>query len=127
MIKPRNSLAVLRLLEKAEQQVGKIVVSDVEELYTEAEVMAVGPGSISAEGGRSEMFDLAVGQRVMVKHKEFGPQRMKVTAGIKYIHNDEVLYVFEQSSIVGIIAEPGNAPASEPQTKTGEKPKVLLA
>lgn len=123
MIKPRNSLVVLRVLDKKEQQVGNIVVPDGEELYTEGEVLAVGPGTISAEGGRTETFDLKPGQRVMVKYKaKQGP--MNVLCGVKYVHDGEILYIFEQGSIVGVIGEPGEHQASAPQRKES---KILQA
>lgn len=111
MIKPRNTLVLVRLYEKPEQQVGKITVPNLNELYTEAEVLAIGPGTQVAAGAISETHDLAVGQRVQVKHKNVdhrGPKFPANIAGIKFVQNGEVLHIFEQASIIGILAEPGS-------------------
>ena len=109
MIVPRNTLVVCKLIEKADRQVGKITVPTNTDLYCEAEVLAVGPGSVSAEGGRSETFDLRPGQRVWVKHKERRPMQgamIGFDAGILYQQGEEKYYIFEQTNILGIIAEP---------------------
>lgn len=106
MIQPRNTLLVVNLIEKKEQRVGTVIVPGADDLYCEAEVKAVGPGTISASGGVSETHDLDPGQRVMVKAYEKDRNGGRVLAGIKYIDNDKIYYIFEQSSIVGIIAEP---------------------
>jgi co-chaperonin GroES (HSP10) len=110
MIQPRNTLVLVRLIEKATRQVGAITVPTNTEMYTEAEVLAVGPGTQMAEGGRTETFDLKPGQLVFVKHKERrnpNPNYPASLAGIEYKQDGGVFYVFEQSSIVGIIAEAG--------------------
>lgn len=106
MIKPRNTLVVVKLMDKKEEQIGNIVVPDHENLYTEAEVIAIGPGTVSAEGGVSETFDLVKGQRVLVKYKQLHPQLGTTLAGIKYTDSGQLFYIFEQTSIVGIVADP---------------------
>ena len=112
MIQPRNSLVVVKLIEQAEKKVGAITVPTNADLYCEAEVIAVGPGNVSAAGGRSECFDLKPGQRVWVKYKEQKPmgggQVARFDAGIRYQDGDTYYYVFTQESILGIIAEPAN-------------------
>lgn len=117
MIKPRNSVVILKLIEQAERQHGSIVVPANKECYCEAEVMAVGPGSVMAGGARSETFDLLVGQRVWVKHKEKrpGPGGLPTLndCGIPYQDGGIMYHGFEQGSILGIIAEPGEAPRVE--------------
>jgi co-chaperonin GroES (HSP10) len=113
MIKPRNSLVVLRLIEKAEYKVGKITVPSNSECYCEAEVVAVGPGCVSAEGGRSETFDLKPGQRVWVKHKtkfHQGQMTRLEDAGLPYRDGEVTYHGFEQTSIIGILAEPDERP-----------------
>lgn len=103
---------ILKLVEKAERQHGKIVVPANKECYCEAEVMAIGPGSVMAGGARSETFDLAVGQRVWVKHKEKRQGQGMVMlndCGIPYQDGGITYHGFEQGSILGIIAEPGEA------------------
>lgn len=109
MIQPRNTLLVLDIIEKTSQQVGKIVVPTNGDLYTEAEVVAVGPGINRHE---SEVFDLKVGQRVFVKYKEQRGNPMTTPpslVGVKYIDDGKVFYIFEQVSILGILAEPTTA------------------
>lgn len=117
MLKPRNSIVIVKLIEQAERQHGSIVVPANKECYCEAEVMAIGPGNVSAAGGRSETFDLAVGQRVWVKHKEKRPGQggipMLNDCGIPYQDGGITYHGFEQGSILGIIAEPGEAPRVE--------------
>lgn len=122
MISPRNTLVILRLAMKPEEKIGNISISNNEALYTEAEVMAVGPGSISAEGGVSETFDLKVGQRVLVQHKQETP-RGKKDMGIRYVFSGEIFYLFEQTAIFGIIAQPDLA---QPIAKQVERGRIVL-
>jgi co-chaperonin GroES (HSP10) len=112
MLTPRNTLVVVRLLEKPEQKVGAITVPSFQDEYCEADIIRVGPGNVAAEGGVSETFDLKEGQRVYVKHKKAGHGPMGkqlLLAGIRFLDNDEVFYIFEQSSIIGILSEPAGA------------------
>lgn len=118
MITPRNSLVVLKLIELPERQVGKIVVPSQADQFCEAEVLAVGPGTVAAQGGVSETADLRVGQRVWVKHKTRtkGPMgEMLVSTGIAYQQNDETFVMFEQTQIVAVIAEPATQCFSGPR------------
>lgn len=132
-MKMRNSLVLVRVLEKKEEQVGAITVpQSAEGLFTEGEVLDVGPGSVSAEGGRSETFDLKPGQRVFLKARELRPGpdgRSGLTrlAGIEYVRNGELLHIFEQSSVVAIITEPGEAPPSKPQVDPRQRGKLLTS
>lgn len=110
MIQPRNSLVVVKLIEQASRKVGAITVPTNNECYTEAEVIAVGPGSVSAEGGRAETFDLKPGQRVWVKHKKklmngAGLSKFE-DEGLPYRDGETLYHCFEQNSIIGILAEP---------------------
>ena len=113
MIQPRNTLVVLRLIEQKEKKVGKITLPTGNVFYCEAEVVAVGPGTVGAAGGRSETFDLSVGQLVYVKHKqpERNPQMPSgfsaVYAGTPFEENGVNYYLFLETSIVGILAEAG--------------------
>jgi co-chaperonin GroES (HSP10) len=118
VIQPRNTLVVLKVIEKSERKVSKIIVPTYNDCYAEAEVVAVGPGSISAAGGQSETFDLKVGQRVLVKHKkkmQRGPGDLGqlFDEGIPYRDGDIDFLMVEQSSVVGILAEAGDVPAYE--------------
>jgi len=113
MIQPRNTLVVLRLIEKAEYRVGAITVPANSECYTEAEVIAVGPGTVAADGGRSETFDLRPGQRVWVKHKKKLSNGTLVKfedEGLPYRDGETMYHCFEQNSIIGVLAQPGEAP-----------------
>jgi len=115
VIQPRNTLVVLKLIEKAERKIGKISVPTNNDCYTEAEVIAVGPGTISAAGGQSETHDLKKGQRVWVKHKKKvsrgqGAIGELFDEGLPYQDGDIGYLCVEQSSIVGILAEPSPDP-----------------
>jgi co-chaperonin GroES (HSP10) len=106
MIQPRNSLVVVKLIHKEEQKIGKLVLPDsFEKMYTEAEVIAVGPGSVSAQGGRSETFDLKPGQRVFIQYRRQSGQHQFQDTGVKYVQNGEVYYLYLESAIVGILGE----------------------
>lgn len=110
-IVPRNTLVLVRLFKKAEEQRGKIVVPTGQQEYCEAEVLDVGPGNVSAEGGRSETFDLKPGQRVLVQHQQkvAGPDgvvRGYRPQGLPLKHKDGggELFLFEQTAILAIVA-----------------------
>lgn len=123
MLSPRGSFVVLKLIEKAERQHGKIVVPQNKECYCEAEVVAVGPGSVMSAGAVSETADLKAGQRVWVKHKAKNRPGLLDDAGLQYQDEGVTYHVFEQSSIVGILAQPGEAPLVE---KTPDVPVTRI-
>lgn len=111
MLSPRNTLVVLDLIETGPKTVGKFLVPDGGGLYSEAIVIAVGPGTVSATGGVPETHDLKPGQRVLVKAKEQrgDPARIPpILAGIRIQDGDRFLFVFEQLSIIGVISEPSS-------------------
>lgn len=121
MFQPRNTFVLLRLKLKPDEQVGKLIVPTGDKKYTEAEVVAVGPGVIDAEGGRSENHDLEVGQRVLVKHKRVlqrpgaagGTQEVLLDDGLKLSDREQDdkegdLYLFDQANIIAIV---GNSPS----------------
>lgn len=109
MIQPRNTAVVLRLIEtSAEKKKGAIITLTNRELYSEAEVIAVGPGNIAAAGGVSETGDLKIGQKVFVKSKEMvrspvGGGPTPQIAGIPFEENGTTYHIFEQMSILGIL------------------------
>ena len=107
MIQPRNTLVLVRLHEQTARQVGHITVPTNGEQFTEAEVISVGPGNISADGGRSETHDIQVGQRVLVLYKEKDPRFGNKHVGIPIQQNGETLYLYEQGRVLAIVAEPG--------------------
>lgn len=123
MIQTRNTLVVVRLLEVNEKAFGNIVLPTQKDQCCEAEIVAVGPGTVSAAGGRSETFDLRVGQRVFVKHKikARGPMGdTLIPDGIPYQDGDHSYIMLEQGSILGIIASPvgpSSDVAPDPETQ----------
>lgn len=124
MIKIRNTLVVLDLIEKAESKISNIVIPTGNDMYSEAEVVAVGPGTSLSGGSTPETFDLKVGQRVLVKHKQRNrPEPYPADlCGIRYQDGSKFYYIFEQSSIIGILAEPGTFPPQEyPKLATGNQ------
>jgi|HubBroStandDraft_5_1064220.scaffolds.fasta_scaffold813830_2 co-chaperonin GroES (HSP10) len=108
MIVPRNTLCVLRLIDTPIKHAGSIVIPTGGDQYTEAEVMAVGPGNLNAAGGRTETFDLKVGQIVLVKHKRSNQRGESQLEGFHYRIGQENYYIFEQTNVLAIIREPAN-------------------
>jgi co-chaperonin GroES (HSP10) len=126
MLTPRNTLVVCRMLLKDERKVGKIVVPANNDMYGEAEVLAVGPGNLSAEGGRSETHDLHPGQIVLVKYQDVRPMGnalAKSLAGIEYQDGDKKLVIFEQMSVIAIIEQP----PLQPSKQTADERACFLA
>jgi co-chaperonin GroES (HSP10) len=127
MLKPRNTVVVLSIIEKSERKQGKIVVPTNGELYAEAEVVAVGPGGGTVAGGNTETFDLKVGQLVFLQAKRQGrgPAGHPITeyAGVRYVVDDKTYFLYEQTAILGIVAEPGEWTKGE---TTPEQPKSKL-
>lgn len=115
MLKPRNSLVIVKLLETGSKTVGNIIVRTDGELYGYAEVMAVGPGTVMSAGGQPETFDLKVGQRVFMKTKEqkrdpnaIGGVRT-VVSGMEFQADGVIYHIYEQGNVF-VITE--DAPAS---------------
>lgn len=99
---------ILKLDDNTEKKIGAITVPANNDLYTEATVMAVGPGSVAAGGGVPDTFDLKVGQRVFVQHKEWQPEPLtgkptKKIIGVEYRDGENLFYMFDQHRILGII------------------------
>lgn len=106
MFQPRNTLVLVKTFPRKDEVVGRITVPNANNEYTEAEVIRVGPGTVSADGGRSETFDLKPGMKVWVKDKgrrrsEHGP--ILVDEGLLLREDGQDMYLFEQSSIVAIM------------------------
>lgn len=107
MLVPRNTLVLVKLIEKKELRIGQITVPDFDDLYTEAEVLAVGQGSVGLGCSQTETSDLKVGQRVFIQYKrKVGGSIISRLEGIRYVEGGESFYLFEQTNILGIIAEP---------------------
>lgn len=110
MLKVRNTLVALKLIEAKEQKHGAIFVNANAECFSEAEVISVGPGNVAATGGQSETADLRVGQRVIVESKKKlsnGSGLVKYQdAGLPLRHEDQTYHLFEQTSVIAILSEP---------------------
>lgn len=119
MIQPRNTLVLVRLIQQGQRNVGAIAVLTNNDRASEAEVLAVGPGNISADGGRSETHDLKVGQRVLILHKEpaAGGGGLRLV-GVPVTNGSETLYLYEQGRIIGIQSQPGETVVGEVETET---------
>lgn len=106
MLTPRNNFVVLRLIEMTTKTHGTIVVPVLKEQYTEAEVIAVGGGTVAAHGGRPDTHDLKPGQLVFVQHKKAISQKGDMAyAGVPYRQGGNTYYIFDETQIVGIVAE----------------------
>lgn len=104
----RNTLVLVRIFDESIKKVGAIVISTNAEMYAEAEILAVGPGNVSAAGARVETHDLHPGQRVLVKHQDVkitGQGVMKAKTYIEYAKDDVKYQIFEQTHIVAILAQ----------------------
>lgn len=106
MIEMRNSLVAVQMLERTQD--GPLVIPDVGSLFAEARIVAVGPGTVSAEGGRSETHDLQPGQRVLIKHKRqrHAPPHPPENEGVRYRYGGVEYVIFEQTNIIAILPEP---------------------
>jgi co-chaperonin GroES (HSP10) len=69
-ISPRNTFVLVQFVIESEKKVGLLTVPAGDNEYVEAKVLAVGPGILSAHGGRVETHDLKVGQTVLLQHKK---------------------------------------------------------
>lgn len=119
MLKPRNTVVVLELIEQTEKKINGLVLPNGNTLYQYAKVIAVGPGGGSVAGGHTETHDLKPGQIVFLQSKMVGRGELDgrptaKIAGVQYIHDQKAYYLFEQTSILGIVAEPGTYPETNP-------------
>jgi co-chaperonin GroES (HSP10) len=108
MFKPRNTLVAVKLDPiSAEKKVGNIVVGTGSDEFGTGVVVAVGPGTVHAEGGVSETADLHPGVAVLVKAFNLRPSRLggteKAPAYISYEYEGGTVALFEQSSIALIL------------------------
>lgn len=115
LLRPRNTLVLVELKKKPEERRGAIYVKTDSEMFAEAAVLAVGPDCISAAGGQTSTHDLRPGQRVLVQvlvltKDGMGMTRSKKENGLKLEENvtdgRKDLYLFEQTAIMAILAEP---------------------
>lgn len=114
-MKPRNTLVTIAPLKHAEKKVGNIVLpSRQNQQYQEAEVLAVGPGMVTQDSELSTCRDLKPGQIVLVHVKaqrQVGPnQAVLEPIGMDFKLDDgRDSVLVEQSQIVAILQEPGEA------------------
>lgn len=110
MITPRGNFVLAQIVEQVERKVGGITMPAGEDCYCEAEIVAVGPGNILAAGALPDTHDLKPGQRVWLNHRRAregaGGLRSFHPMGITYIQDGKTFFLFDQMSILGIIAQP---------------------
>ena len=110
-MKPRNSLVTVAPIKDEERKVGNIVVPQhTSKQYQQAEVVAVGPGVLSAEDSVNLCGDLKPGQVVLVQvaSRRSGPGGVASLEpiGLDYKTDDgRDLVLVEQSQVVGIIQD----------------------
>lgn len=101
MLTPRNGFVVCSIIEKSNFRVGGIIVPTNSDTYTEAMVVSV-PASGTAT------VDLKVGQIVWLEWKRLvkGPEGPKpILAGLPFKQGKHEYLIFEESQILGIIAQ----------------------
>lgn len=106
MFQPRNTLVEVEIIDNKEKRIGALIIPDNSELYAEGYIRSIGPGNINAAGARSEIHDLCVGQRVLVKRYEIrqhGGGLMKNEAGVRLLIDEKTHLLFEQTSILAIL------------------------
>lgn len=106
MVKPRNTLVLVKLVPQATRMTGAIVQTTTHDEFAEADVIAVGPGNIAAAGGISDTVDLKPGQRVLLLAKQPGPGGTMKLAGIPVSGENGTFHLFEQARVVAIVSEP---------------------
>lgn len=114
---PRNTFVLVRLQPRHNRRVGQIVVpAQSQHEICEGEVVAVGREASLTTGSESQTYDLAPGQRVLVKHQrrhQTGPRTYTFTPeGIPLeLVQDELgpdqadgkLFLFDQFNILAIL------------------------
>jgi len=117
-MQPRNTFVTVVEIKEAEKttEAGIVLPSQTGQQYKLCKVVAVGPGCATMKDERSTTADLKSGQTVLVKLK----QKMRVSAdayGLEPIgvgFTDDAgrpCTLVDESQIVGVVAEPGEAPA----------------
>jgi co-chaperonin GroES (HSP10) len=76
---PRGDLVLVRLPKGGTKQVGRLTIPSLRDRFTLGTVVAVGPGSVAAEGGRSDTEDLTPGDTVFIEHQYTGRSKMNPT------------------------------------------------
>lgn len=93
-IRPLHDRVVVKRLEQEEQVRGGIIIPDTaKEKPQEAEVIAVGPGKLNEDGGRSPM-DVKKGDRVLMG-KYSGSEIKIEDEDFVILREDEILAVVE--------------------------------
>jgi co-chaperonin GroES (HSP10) len=102
----RNTLVIVRLDDSKEKIIGGVIVLANSEQFTEATVVSVGPGNISADGALSETRDLHPGDRVLVKSvdvRQMGQGLAKAKTGVDYTVEGVKYTIYEQMHIIALI------------------------
>ena len=108
-IRPRNTFVLVQFVVESEKKVGLLTVPASDNEYAEAKVLAVGPGTVSAAGGRPDTHDLKPGQTVLLQHKKLMRDQQgilrgeqKYTIPVTSSSNPDIknLYLIPEPSIV---------------------------
>lgn len=94
-IRPLHDRVVVKRTEQEEQVRGGIIIPDTaKEKPQESEVVAVGPGKLNEDGGRSPM-DVKVGDRVLTG--KYSGSEIKIDdTDYVILREDEILAVLER-------------------------------
>jgi chaperonin GroES len=94
-IRPLHDRVVVKRLEQEEQVRGGIIIPDTaKEKPQEAEVIAVGPGKVNDDGGRSPM-DVKKGDRILMG--KYSGSEIKIDEDdVVILREDEILAVIER-------------------------------
>jgi chaperonin GroES len=94
-IRPLHDRVVVKRLEQEEQVRGGIIIPDTaKEKPQEAEVIAVGPGKVNDDGGRSPM-DVKKGDRILMG--KYSGSEIKIDDDdVVILREDEILAVIER-------------------------------
>jgi len=103
----RNTFVLIQPISRSETKVGAVVIpaAGSKELFSEAVIIAVGPGLRLAEGGVPETHDLFIGQVVLAKTRRFsGPQGQTEPDGFPYRDGVNNYLIVGEGSILAILA-----------------------
>lgn len=108
--KPRNTLILVRELDRSEEVVGGIIMPAYNsQNFMRAQILAVGPGMATNSRDETEMHDLKAGQIVWIKsHTVRGPNQ-RTPNGQELTFDGEKLWLFEQTEAMVILSEPGES------------------
>lgn len=108
-LRVRNNNVLLQVIQRKPQQVKGIeLAGHLDREIDHALVLAVGPGLISAAGGRADTFDLKEGDYVMAHMRMIrkpSPQAPEQTVEkfVPIVVDNETLKIVDQSQIIAVV------------------------